>query len=140
MLSFVNKCFSICFLSFLTYFPGITSISLTPCLFWRQTVQSLTIDGKALPSTAIWGQDDNNSDRLARAPDAWIDPTQPMVKKFSISKEVIAEQAGRVRTLRKELSRLHQELKHLENDKVRDDLGLPKVGVHDEGEVMIIDD
>jgi len=109
-------------------------------LLWRQTVQSLTIDGKALPSTAIWGQDDNNSDRLARVPDAWIDPTQPMVKKFSISKEVIAEQAGRVRTLRKELSRLHQELKHLENDKVRDELGLPKVEVHGEGEVMVIDD
>jgi len=108
-------------------------------LLWRQTVQSLTIDGKALPSTAIWGQDDNNSDRLARVPDAWIDPTQPMVKKFSISKEVIAEQAGRVRTLRKELAKLHQELKQLENDKVREELGLP-AEVKADSEVMIIDD
>ena len=127
----------------------IYSIYLFPIIlssFWRQTVQSLTIDGKALPATAIWGQnttDAQKSDRLARVPDAWIDPTQPMVKKFNISKEVIAEQAGRVRTLRKELAKLQKELKELENKKVREELGLPEKvtnGVHEEGDVMVIDD
>ena len=68
---------------------------------------------------AIWGQDDTNCERLARVPDAWIDPTQPMVKKFSISKEVIAAQAGRVRKLRKELAALYKDLDSLEKQKIQ---------------------
>lgn len=110
-------------------------------MLWKQTVQSLTIDGKALPSTAIWGQDDTNSERLARVPDAWIDPTQPMVKKFSISKEVIAAQAGRVRKLRKELSALYKDLDLIEKQKVREELGIPEEnGITENGDVMVIDD
>ena len=59
-----------------------------------------------------------------------------MVKKFSISKEVIAEQAGRVRTLRKELAKLQTELRDLENKKVREELGLKE---NNDDNVMIID-
>lgn len=105
--------------------PPDFSVALNDDTLWRQTVLSLTIDGKALPSTAIWGQRENQDKRLAREPDCWLDHTQPFVKHFSISKEVIAKQASRVRELRKELATLFTDLNLLERQKLCEELGVP---------------
>ena len=79
----------------------------------------LTLDGKQLPSSAIWGQEEKDLLRISKVPDVFINALQPFVKNFNISKEIIAEQAKRVRQLRAELAEVQNELRDLEAEEMK---------------------
>lgn len=81
---------------------------------WKQAMLCLTYDGKPLPASAIWGQNKEDLDRISKKPEIFINALQPFVKNFNISKEIIAEQAQRVRSLRDELAQAQNELRDLE--------------------------
>jgi len=91
---------------------------LSKNVLWKQAMFCLTYDGKALPSSAIWGQKSIDLLRISKNPEVFINALQPFVKNFSISKDVIADQAKRVRQLRNELANLQNDLLFLTREKM----------------------
>ena len=83
---------------------------------WKQVMLCLSFDGKPLPTNAIYGQHKENLERIEKHPDIFINALQPFVEKFEASKDVIAEQAMKVRKLRAALAETQGEITTLERD------------------------
>jgi len=83
---------------------------------WKQVMLCLSFDGKPLPTNAIYGQHKEALDKIERHPDVFINALQPFVQKFEASKDVIAEQAMKVRKLRAALAEAQGEIADLERD------------------------